>query len=242
MNPNGQKPYTMMGLAGLFLLLFFSIPLAATGAEPKNPKSGYPEEQGMSAEKLVSLDARKASFKVTRGKGEGKVIAMTLEPIDDRQNLYILEFKDLYRLHIFQAPDGAVYVKRLEIFEKNKRIAYRPHLELVPSQIAAEETIRTTGRAKIYNTETGEKANAGTYCYVFKGLTRTTFDTPAGSIRGYLFEYAFRINLGYSEVMIDMENGWSENRKLIYWRTKTTVEKLGMFGETTFRSLAVLND
>lgn len=237
--PGLRELYKLIAPAGVVLLWLFLIPLTAGGGELKNPEPGCSEKQGMPAEKLVSLDAREATFKICRGKDEGKVIPMTLEPTADSQNEYVLEFEGLYRLDIFQATDGAVYIKRLNLFEQNKQISYLPDLTLIPSQIAAEETIRTTGRAKIYNTETGEKTNTGNYCYVFKEVTRTTFDTPAGSIKGYLFEYAFRMDLEHSKVTIDMENGWSENRKLIYWRTKTTVEKLGIFGETTFRSLAV---
>ncbi len=73
-------------------------------------------------------------------------------------------------------------------------------------------------------------------------MSRTTFDTPAGPIKGHLLEYAFEIDLAYSNILLDPENGWPENRQLVYWRTKTTVEKLGLFGETTFRSLSLSAD
>lgn len=87
--------------------------------------------------------------------------------------------------------------------------------------------------------KTGEEDNAGDYCFVIEGMSHTTFDTPAGAIKGCLLEYTFWIDLRYSKVILEMENGWSENRNLVYYRSKTTVKKLGLFGETTFRSLAV---
>lgn len=37
----------------------------------------------------------------------------------------------------------------------------------------------------------------------------------------------------------NMETGWSKNRRLIYWRTQTTIEKLGLFSETKLRALAI---
>ncbi|MDZ7832494.1 MAG: hypothetical protein U5L07_12145 [Desulfobacterales bacterium] len=77
---------------------------------------------------------------------------------------------------------------------------------------------------------------------MIKELSRTTFDIPAGPIKGYLLAYAFAIDLAYSKILLDLENGWSKNPQLAYWRTKTTVEKLGLFGETAFRSLSLSAD
>lgn len=223
------------------LLVSFMI-LVLTGIFPSPGfliAGGDTEEQDLSAEKVVSLDPCKASFKIIRGKGEGKVIPMTLEPVSDTQNQYILAFEGLYRLHILRASDGSLQVSSLELLEKNKRISYRPNLVLIPPQLAAGETIRKTGEANIYNMKTGEEDNAGDYCFIIEGLSHTTFNTPAGTIKGCLIEYTFRIDLKYSNVILEMENGWSEDRNLVYYRSKTTVKKLGLFGETTFRSLAV---
>ena len=212
-------------------------------AYPQTPASAPAingsRQKGISAKTLVSLEPDRSFFRVTQGKGEGRRIEMTIEPAPNSKKQYKLTFKSLYRLYVTRKSDGSVHGQRLELIEKNKRITFNPGLELIPAKVAADQRIRATGNATLYDMESGEQTNTGSYFHVIEGLSRTTFDTPAGPIKGYLFEYGFEIDLEYGSVMLDLENGWSQDRELVYWRTKTTVEKLGLFGETTFRSLSL---
>ncbi|MFP4226867.1 MAG: hypothetical protein ACLFRF_09065 [Desulfobacterales bacterium] len=223
------------------MVLAFYFPAGVQAADSAQ-ECGQSEQEGVPANKLVSLEPERSFFLVTQGKGEGRRIEMTIRPLEDSKKRHILTFKDLYRLNITQESDGSVHGQCLELIEKNKRITFKPDLELIPPVLAVDQQIRATGKAAIYDMESGEQTNTGDYCYVIKELSRTTFDTPGGPIKGYLLEYAFEIDLPYSNILLDLENGWSENRQLVYWRTKTTVEKLGLFGKTTFRSLSLAKD
>jgi len=217
-------------------------PFNTAGAETASQEAEVRQsrKKAISAKSLVSLEPQRAVFKVTQGKGEGRHIGMTMEPLQNGKEQYRLTFEGLYRLYISRKPDGSVHGNCLELIEKNKRIRFKPDLELIPAMTTTDQHSRATGCATFYDLESGEQTNTGSYLYVYEGLSRTTLETPAGTIEGHLFEYSFQIDLKYSKVTLDLENGWSKNRDLVYWRTKTTVEKLGLFGETTFRSMALL--
>lgn len=226
--------------AGIGLALLAPFRIAAAEASSPEFEGSQNKQKKLSAKSLASLQPERSVFKVIRGKGKGRRIKMTMEPLPDAEGRYRLTFEGLYRLYISRKPDGSVHGSCLELIEKNKRIRFKPDLELIPSTMATDQRIRATGCAALYDLESGEETNTGSYLYVIEGLSRTTLETPAGTIKGHLFEYSFQIDLKYSKVILDLENGWSENRKLVYWRTKTKVEKLGLFGETTFRSMALL--
>lgn len=239
----GKQKYVerLIALIILSFVLSVFVLLAPAYAQSTEPASeNNPDKQkGMAANKLISLKPGQSPFKITQGKGEGRRIKMNIRQLPDSQKQYTLTFKSLYRLYLTLDADGTVHGRCLELMEKNKRITFDPALELVPSVIAVDQQIRSTGSATLYDMDSGEQTKSGSYFYMLKGLSRTTFDTPAGPINGHLFEYCFEVDLGLSNVMLDLENGWSRERQLVYWRTKTTVEKLGLFGETTFRSLAL---
>ncbi|MFW6333357.1 MAG: hypothetical protein ACOC23_08655 [Thermodesulfobacteriota bacterium] len=99
-------------------------------------------------------------------------------------------------------------------------------------------SLTSVGGVEIYDLETGEKSYAGTYTENLNGVSRTDFNTPTGMVKGYLVEYEFQIHLDYAFIRIDLESGWSNDQRLVHWRGKRTIEKFGLFGDTTYRSLA----
>jgi hypothetical protein len=240
---DGKRKYAERRIAPIILSFVLAVAALLAPAYAQSPvsaqKNSPDTQKGMAANKLISLKPGQSSFEITQGKGEGRRIKMSIRQLPDSEKQYTLTFKSLYRLYLTRDADGSVHGRCLELTEKNKRITFDPALELVPSVIAVDHQIRATGSATLYDMDSGEQTNSGSYFYMLKGLSRTTFDTPAGPINGHLFEYCFEVDLGLSNVMLDLENGWSRERQLVYWRTKTTVEKLGLFGETTFRSLAL---
>ena|SRR6056297_1152210 len=96
-------------------------------------------------------------------------------------------------------------------------------------------------RATIEAMKPREPVNSGKYRYEIKAPSHTAIDTPAGAREGYLLAYEFEIDFDYSHLRLNLETGWSKNRELVYWRTHTTVEKLGLFSETTLQAMALTN-
>ena len=227
-------------MPGLFLIFALSFSKAA-GAQPNQTSAdGRKAAEEIPAENLISLDPRKATFKIVQGEGEGKLVPMTLKA-STKEGEWSLAFENLYRLLIFRAPDGAVQVHSMELMERNERVEFQPAFVLIPARIKAGQRTRRSGRVQVYDIEAGNQAYSGSYTEIIKELSRSDFNTPTGTIDGYLLEYEFEIRLDYADIRIDLANGWSKDQRLIFWRSKRTVSKLGLFGETTQRSMAVTN-
>ncbi|HMA66677.1 MAG TPA: hypothetical protein VKO20_02550, partial [Desulfosalsimonadaceae bacterium] len=210
-----------------------------TGADPARPQelSGK-EKERISGVDLFDMHPQKDRFRIIHGKGKGEAIAMRLEPYAEPGNKWRLVFADLYRLMLVKAPDGAVNIEQLEICRKDRKITFSPSFPLLPAQLVAGKKIRTSGTMKLKGLGDNKEAKSGRYTHVVKSLSRTELDTPAGTRAGYLLEYTCRIELPYSRIRIDLETGFDGRKRLVYWREQTTVEKFGLFSETSFRTLA----
>ena len=233
-------------LLGWLFLICGAIPAFTAGGAPAlagetkiQPESGAPPVERLTADQLVELKARKGSFKIVQGKEKGKCVPMTLKAPATDGDVWQLTFDGICRLFLRQTPAGALRVHRMEMLKDKKRFLFHPPFELIPEFFTPGRQIQTTGTATIENMETGEGSNSGSYCHEIQALSRTTLDTPAGPVKGYLLEYEFRVDLEYSDIELNLETGWSENRRLVYWRTQTTIEKLGLFSETKLRALAL---
>lgn len=197
------------------------------------------EKERISGVDLFDMQPQKDRFRIIHGKGKGEMIAMRLEPYAESAKKWRLVFGNLYRLTLVETPDGAVDVHQLEICRKDRKITFSPSFPLLPVQLVAGKTIRTAGTMQLASLDDESKTKSGQYTHVIKSLSRTELDTPAGARSGYLLEYACRIELAYSRIRIDLETGFDGERRLVYWREQTTVEKFGLFSETSFRTLAV---
>ncbi len=233
-----------MGRALIFsLCLLFLACGGSTGseAEPESGGSSTREKERLDAESLIHLAPRKACFEVLRGEKKGRPVVMELRAVTEKEDQWHLTFEGLYRLNLARSADGAVQVRFLEMLEDDRRLCFYPPFELIPARFVAGQKTRNKGEIRIENLETGKQTNCGKYHHTIEALSRTALATPAGPKTGYLLEYESRIRLPYSSIQMDLETGWSGNRELVYWRSQTTVEKLGLFSETTFRALGITN-
>lgn len=224
----------------LLMLLFWigfsasnSSDSSAAGRE-KNSQAGAEE---ISVGALVSMESRHTVFEIIEGKGKGGKVSMTLKPAADK-DAWVLTFEGLYRFFLHRSPEGAVRIKNMELLEKQKRIAFFPPFELIPI-VQDRDQGSKTGRVDIFDMEDGEKAHQGEYTQHFKDLRRADFKTPDGAETGYLQRNGILIDLVFANIQIDLEIGWSDDQKLVYWRPTRTIEKIGLFTETNFRELAV---
>ncbi|MFO7839647.1 MAG: hypothetical protein R6X08_09140 [Desulfosalsimonadaceae bacterium] len=216
---------------------------AQTGEDPFAPQQlADKEKERMSGVHLFDMRPQKARFRIIHGKDEGERVAMRLEPFSDSGNKWRLAFSGLYRLSLTKAPEGAVKVQQLKICRKDRKINFSPSFPLLPAQLVAGEKTRTSGTIKITGPDNGSETKSGKYTHVVKSLSRTKLDTPAGPRTGYLLEYTCSIELPYSSIRIDLEAGFDIDKRLAYWREQTTIEKLGLFSKTSFRTLAVTGE
>jgi hypothetical protein len=205
---------------------------------PSTENSEAVIRENMPADDLLTIDPRTAQFLIKAGEGSGKTVTMSIEP-SKRKDLWTLRFEGLYKIDLYRSSGGTVQVSRIELLERNKAITFNPPIELIPAAITAGVQIHTSGRAEVFNLDTGEKTYAGSFSHTVENLSRTNFATPAGRIEGYLILYESRIDLDNATIRIDLESGWSAGKKLVYWRTRSAVEKLLFFGDSTTRELVI---
>ena len=226
----------------LFLLIWILMaphgPVLGGGAETQAGAGSHPDER-LSADQLVELKERKANFKILQGKDSGQCVTMTLKAPTASRDAWQLSFEGICRLFLRQTSEGGLHVRRMEMLKDKRRLFFHPPFELIPEFFTPGRQIQSTGTADIENMETGKLTNSGSYCHEIQALTRTTLDTPSGPKEGYLLEYEFHVDLDYSDLELNLETGWSKDRRLVYWRTQTTIEKLGLFSETKLRALAI---
>lgn len=235
------KPIGRGLIFGICLIFLACGASAGSEAEPESRGASTREKERLNAEALIKLAPRKACFEVLQGENKDRPVPMELRAANEKEDQWRLSFEGLYRLGLTRSAKGAVQVRYLEMLEDDKRLCFSPPFELIPARFVAGEQVQNNGEIRIENLETGRQTDSGKYCHIIKALSRTTLATPAGPKTGYLLEYESRINLSYSNIHLDLETGWSGNRELVYWRSQTTVEKLGLFSETTFRALGVTN-
>jgi len=219
------------------MLLFWVVFTASNGSAAGREKNGEAEAEEISVGSLVAMDVRHTVFEIIEGEGKGRKVSMTLKPAADK-DAWILSFEGMYRFFLHRSPDGPVEIHKMELLEEKKRIAFSPPFTLIPV-VQERDHLPQTGRVDIYDIENGKKAHQGEYTETFKDLRRADFTTPDGAKPGYLQENEFFIDLVFANIEIDLEIGWSDDRKLVYWRPTKTIEKIGLFTESSFRELAV---
>jgi hypothetical protein len=225
--------------ANLCLALLALPAWAGSNGSMVRPEPGPHPRERMSADELVRLCPRAACFRIIRGKEAGRDVSMRLAPPEHFQEAWQLSFEGICRLYLRKTPQGAVRVGSMEMVKDGRRIRFTPSFPLVPHVLVPGRQIQTSGKAVIEDMDTGEQTNSGSYQQIVKALSRAVFETPAGPRKGYLLEHEFHLALDYSNLRIHLETGWSRSRKLVYWRTRTTIEKLGLFSTTAFRALAI---
>ncbi|MFO7963002.1 MAG: hypothetical protein R6U50_03690 [Desulfobacterales bacterium] len=212
-------------------------PTAATAKTP-DKQNAADKPESLASSDLVSLDAKSAVFLIRSGKGAGKKIQMALKRSNDSPNKWRMEFQGLYRMDLYRTSEGAVHVARIDLLERNRSIRFAPSIELIPPYIQPGRYIRISGRAEVYNLDSGEKIHSGGFSSVIDGLGRAHFESPVNTIEGILIWYESRIDLGDASIRLDLETGWSDN-KIVYLRSKIVTEMYLVFGNTTIRELII---
>ncbi|RJQ82136.1 MAG: hypothetical protein C4519_08185 [Desulfobacteraceae bacterium] len=224
-------------------IVIFSVALVLPASLLRAQQIAHPveglQEIPAAGEKLVRLDPRSMTFKVVQGENEGRLVSVSLSNAAADPEGWELFFEGLYTLLIRRDRRGAVAIEEVDLQERGKRIVFEPPLTLIPEVLRAGERIQNAGRADIFDLQTGEPTHSAGYDFTIRTMSRAVFNIPAGRISGYLLEYEFHIDLALANIRIDLESGWSDQQQLIYWRSKRTVEKLGFFGSTTFRTMAL---
>jgi len=104
----------------------------------------------------------------------------------------------------------------MELLEKQKRIAFYSPFELIPI-VQDRNQASKTGRVDIIDMENEKMTHQGEYTQHFKGLRRAYFQIPEGAKTGYLQRNGILIDLFFANIQVDLEIGWSDDRKLVYY-------------------------
>ncbi|MFG0328983.1 MAG: hypothetical protein ACF8PN_03700 [Phycisphaerales bacterium] len=192
-----------------------------------------------SANELLPLNETRKSFKILAGENEGEYRDMTLERRDGETEQWILTMDSLYRMRLHRAESGEIMCDRLDLVSEDKATRYDPPIRLIPASVRAAETTTSKGRAEVIDLETGKVSRTGRYTHALRKVSHVRLDVPAAEVEGYLLEFDHEIDLDMATLTIDLELGSTvgEGEGLVYWRSKSTIEKVGLFGDTTIQAL-----
>lgn len=198
------------------------------------------ENERLASKALLPLNRSSKNFQSLRTESdiEGDV-RMTLRGADGSDDRWLLSFEGLYEMHLSRREDGAVVCGRLDILEENKSVRYEPPVRLIPATVRAAESVTTRGRASVHALDTGEQTRSGNYEHTLVRVSMSDVSLPVGTIRCTLAEFDHSVDFTWGSLAIDLTLGTTEERGegLVYWRAVQTIEKLGLFGETTVREL-----
>ncbi len=217
------------------LLACWSLPLSSETAAADPPPVGILEHHR--AADIVALRSITDRYLVLRGRDEGQTVTVSLRPSDGQT--WELAIGDRYRLHLSLAADGALVLGRIENIERDRLILLSPAIEIVPAEVVAGAQERSLGAVRVRTRTSGRDLYGGSYAFELKGVRRSGFDTPAGDIEGVLLEHAADLQFPLTRVHLDLETGWSRDRRVVYVRVKSTRENVGIFGQTAVQEMVI---
>ena len=181
------------------------------------------------------------TFTGTEGPRTGQKMLVTQEQGQGEgdQAYWRLTIEGLCRMFVTRQEDGDLILTRMEQIDKNKAVEYRPAVLLLPSRLKAGTAIVQTGHAYVFDLDSGEHTRTGTYDHSIASVTRSQLRLPAGTMNGYLLAYEHDIDVPMATMKLDLDMAYVPDVGLVYLRQKSTVEKLGLFGETTISGLAL---
>lgn len=198
------------------------------------------DAEQVSAKDLLPLRRETQTFLISKGEGAGQQIDVKVEPTKaDSDAVWVLSLEDRNRVHLRKDAEGGIVVERLELPSKDKAIEYRPAVPLLPATITAQLRQSVGSEATVYSLSDGQPLYSGPVTHEIERVTRATFNTPIGSIRGYLVQLSHTIDLAAADVTMDMDIGFASDGGLVYRHMKTHIEKLGLFGDTTQRTIEI---
>ncbi len=210
----------------------------ANAIAKNNPSA---RQEVLSSEPSMALHPIMAEFLIRSGEGSGGMVFMSMKPVNDSSDLWTLTFENFYKLFIYRTSRGDVRIARIEILDRQKAISFNPSIELFPSRIEAAVGTGTSGRTNVVSLKSGKHVNKGTFTQHVKDFSRASFETPAGKIDGYIVRQESFFDLDYATLRIQLEAGLSEERQLVYWRSKSLLKKLFFFGSETIHEFVVAN-
>jgi hypothetical protein len=221
-------------LIGALLACFFlPLPIETGASDP--PPAGILERRR--AADIVALRSITDRYLVLRGRDEGQTVTVSLQPADGRS--WELAIGNRYRLHLSLAVDGALVLERIENLERDRTILLSPAIKIVPADVVAGRQERSSGAVRVRVRTSGRDLYGGSYAFELKGVRRSEFDTPAGDITGVLLEHEADLQFPLTRVHLDLETGWSPDRRVVYVRIKSTRETVGIFGQTAVYEMVI---
>lgn len=191
---------------------------------------------------LLDFEPYKHAFKVIDGDGRGKTRTLMMAATDDKAS-HKLVFESYNRMYLKRdAQTGDILCTQLDILDENTGVVFVKPIPLLPRSMTPGDQRVFKTRVDVINLESGKVDHQGQAVHRIEPPTKMEFQTPAGTYTGYLVTIDHEIDLDLAKVKLTVDLGLVPGQSLVYRRMKFTKEKLGMFGETVARTIALAEE
>lgn len=233
--------------AAALLLAALAMPALgqATGEATQSPPAERPalpmnetQREQLRAPHLLPLSPHVRDFRVTEGAHEGRTLQQRLVQGQSRGQ-WELELEGYNRLYLQRGASGDLMLSRIDLIDQHMAVVYDPAVTFIPAEVPASVSLVERANVTVYDLQTGEQTRTGTATHEIESISRTNFNTPVGVLGGFLEVVEHRIDTALANVSMDMEIGYVENQGIVARRIRFTTEKIGLFGDTTTRTVKI---
>lgn len=220
----------------MVVIVLASVPAAAT-AQAKGDELQSVRE--VSAAELLPLSPRERRFRVTSGSGEGQLVPLTLQQVEEDGTTYWqLEFEGFNTLRLNERADGGVVIDRLEVSTERETVFYDPPVVLLPATIVPDRHWTGTGTVQVWDWDEERIEHTGTYEHRVLPISRQRFYTPAGEFAGFLLRIEQTVDLhAPASLHLGLDSGFVAGTGLVHRSMRLVVDKPAWFGDTTERTV-----
>lgn len=188
---------------------------------------------------LWPLERGDATFELTGGeREEPEIVQQRTAAVEGRKGAWQVELEGVNTLYVVRTRSGATRLYRLDMPEAGEggyAAVFLDPVTVLPATLEPGDLPREKSRVQIFNLATGELQHEGTARSEITNVGKATLDTPAGKFDGYLLELDLTLDMDMAQMRLHFDCGLAPGRGIVYRRVRSTLEKLGLFGETTQR-------
>lgn len=192
--------------------------------------------------RLLPFSSFQRDFKITAGKDQGRVVALTSRPDRSDGTKSTFTFGDYITVHLARNRRGMLLLERLDLIKSRSHVIYDPALPVLPMDLQAVEPFPRETQYHMYSNETGRLKRSGRVIHSVQRIVPSRFDTPAGPIDGLFIEIDHRMEMEYlSELRIKLGLGCREGEGPVFGTGQYKITRLGIFAETKYGAAGVMS-
>jgi hypothetical protein len=191
-----------------------------------------PLQRLITIKELVPLTGWQKQFEITQGKDRGRLVLLTMQNVPSKEERRKLVFGDYAAIVVVSDAQGGLMMERLDLIKSRSYIIYEPALPILPRYITSGSATQHQASFRMYDSGTGALKRSGTTTHLLKKVAQTRFDTPAGSIDGYIIDIDHRMDMPLAKLQILLSLGCRIDDGPVYGSGQYTLTKLGFLTET----------